>query len=116
MKKNMNYNVGLRIQELRKQRNLSQEQLALRSNITPSYLGQLERNQKNPTIKVVEQLCDGMNMTLQEFFSSNLSITYDDSYDLQILAQISNCTESEKKHILRIIKDILRFKKHEAGH
>lgn len=46
-----NFNIGKRIHELRINSGLSQEKLALRANITTTYLGLLERNLKNPTVK-----------------------------------------------------------------
>lgn len=55
---NNNFNTGERIHELRTQQGLSQEQLALRAEITPTYLGLVERNLKNPTIKIIEQICN----------------------------------------------------------
>lgn len=48
-------------------RGLSQEQLALASGITTTYLGLLERNLKNPTIKVIEQICNALQISLQDF-------------------------------------------------
>lgn len=68
MKKENDFNLGQRVHQLRTERKLSQEQLALRSNITPTYLGLIERNVKNPTVKVVEQLCNAMNISLADFF------------------------------------------------
>ena len=59
---NNNFNTGARIHELRIQQGLSQEQLALRAEITTTYLGLIERNLKNPTIKIIEQLCNSLNM------------------------------------------------------
>lgn len=38
---------GLRLRELRKQRNISQEKLALLSEIARSYLGEVERGKRN---------------------------------------------------------------------
>lgn len=109
MKKNNDFNLGQRIHQLRTERKLSQEQLALRSNITPTYLGLVERNLKNPTVKVVEQLCNSMNVSLAEFFSNTKTENVDD-YSLQIISQINDCSEDEKILILRLLKDILRFK------
>lgn len=43
--------LGERIREARKSKGLSQEALALQSNITPSYLGGVERGQRNPSFK-----------------------------------------------------------------
>lgn len=42
----MGYNMGRRLRELREQAQLSQEQTALATNITPAYLGQIERGEK----------------------------------------------------------------------
>ena len=60
------FNIGERIRELRTIRGLSQEQLALRSDITPTYLGQIERNAKNPTVKIIEQLCQTLGLGLPD--------------------------------------------------
>lgn len=113
MKTNNNYfNIGRRIHELRTERKLSQEQLALRSNITTAYLGLIERNLKNPTMKVVEQLCNALNVSLSDFFSDiNTPPQRSDTCSLQILSQLNDCTEEEKKIILRIIKDIIRLQR-----
>ena len=109
MKRDNDFNLGQRIHQLRTERKLSQEQLALRSNITPTYLGLVERNLKNPTVKVVEQLCNAMNVSLAEFFSNTKAENIDD-FSLQIISQINDCSKEEKMLILRLLKDILRLK------
>jgi transcriptional regulator with XRE-family HTH domain len=43
--------LGFRIREARKAKGLSQEDLALKSNIAPSYLGGVERGQRNPSFR-----------------------------------------------------------------
>ena len=69
----------------------------------------MERNLKNPTVKVVEQLCNAMNVSLAEFFSNTKAENIDD-FSLQIISQINDCSEEEKMLILRLLKDILRLK------
>ena len=111
MNKKMKYNIGNRIKELRIQKGLSQEQLALTSDITPTYLGLLERNLKNPTIKVIEKICDSLNISISEFFSEeNVYTSSMDLLSLQILSQIENRTEEEKELILAIIKKLVKFR------
>lgn len=111
MSENNNYNIGKRIKELRVRKGLSQEQLALMSNITTTYLGLLERNLKNPTIKVIEKICSSLNITISEFFSNDDSSSEPfDSLSLQIISQIENRKEEEKEIILSIIKKILKFR------
>lgn len=108
---NNNFNLGERIRELRTQQSLSQEQLALRAEITTAYLGLIERNLKNPTVKVIEQLCNAFHITLADFFSTTTGSP--ESCDLlsaQIMAQLHNRTPKEKKLILQIIKNIIKFR------
>ena len=105
-----NFNIGERIHELRINSGLSQEKLALRSNITTTYLGLLERNLKNPTVKIVEQICNQLNISLSDFFSSAKAPEEPaDIISQQIIAQISDRSEEEKLLILQIIKDITRL-------
>ncbi len=105
-----NFNIGKRIHELRVNSGLSQEKLALRAEITTTYLGLLERNLKNPTVKVIEQICNQLNISLNDFFSPSYAPEKPvDTASLQILAQISDRSEEEKLLILQTIKDILRL-------
>jgi transcriptional regulator with XRE-family HTH domain len=43
--------LGCRIRETRKVKGLSQEDLALKSDTAPSYIGGVERGQRNPSFK-----------------------------------------------------------------
>ena len=113
-----NFNIGKRIHELRINSGLSQEKLALRANITTTYLGLLERNLKNPTVKVIEQICNQLNISLSEFFSDSVSsVQEEDSLSMQIIAEINDRTREEKQIILQVIKDVMKLcdvsKKHE---
>ena len=52
MKKQTSLQVlGERIREARKAKGMSQEDLALESNTDPSYIGGVERGQRNPSFK-----------------------------------------------------------------
>lgn len=107
-----NYNVGKRIKELRTTKGFSQEQLALLSDITPTYLGLIERNLKNPTIKVIEQICDSLNISLFDFFADS-TLKDEESLDtlsIQIISQISSCNDDEKELILEMIKKMLKLR------
>jgi transcriptional regulator with XRE-family HTH domain len=110
MNMNNNFNTGERIHELRTQQGLSQEQLALRAEITPTYLGLVERNLKNPTIKIIEQICNSLNIGLADFFNTSMKPTETiDSVTTQILAQLSDMSLKEKELILQIVKNIIRL-------
>ena len=114
-----NYSVGKRIKDLRAELKISQEQLALRANITPAYLGQIEREEKNPTVKVIEKISNILGISLSEFFSyasdknlneKNYTREHDKDYIRQITFEMRNLSESEKNDLLKLVKSIIKFK------
>lgn len=103
----MSYNIGLRLRNLRKAARLSQEQTALDANITPAYLGQIERNEKNPTILTIEKLCTVFNISLSEFFSNHKPVSNNGAFLNRINAMLSNRSDVEKEKIYRLVKTAL---------
>ncbi len=103
----MSYNTGLRLRNLRKAARLSQEQTALAANITPAYLGQIERNEKNPTILTIEKLCAVFNISLSEFLSNHKPASNNGAFLNRINAMLSNRSDVEKEKIYRLVKTAL---------
>jgi len=53
---------GQLVRKYRKERNMSQEQLALFCNMDRSYLGRIERGEVNPTLEKIYELAHGLNI------------------------------------------------------
>ena len=51
---------GINVRRLRKARGLTQEALAHEVEIDVSYLGQIERGERNPTLSVVERFATAL--------------------------------------------------------
>lgn len=60
---------GQRIRELRKQKDMTQEQLADRANLHNTYIGAVERGEKNISMINVERVVKALGVSLAEFFS-----------------------------------------------
>ena len=60
--------VGRRIRQFRKQQGLSQEKLAELSCCHPTYIGQLERGEKNATLESIEKITVALNIPLSTLF------------------------------------------------
>lgn len=61
--------IGENIRLLRLQKGLSQEQLALSAGVNTSYIGQLERGEKNPTIKILEKISTALEIHIIDLFA-----------------------------------------------
>ena len=59
---------GERVRRLRQARRLSQEKLADISNIHRTYLGGIERGERNPSLKNIAQIAKALGVTLSELF------------------------------------------------
>lgn len=60
--------VGLRIKELRRALELSQEKLALKAEVDRTYLAGVEQGKRNPSIKSLEKILKALEVSFGEFF------------------------------------------------
>jgi transcriptional regulator with XRE-family HTH domain len=60
--------VGLNVQRLRRERDISQEELSLRSACTRGYLSGIETGRRNPTILFLAGLARVLESDVSEFF------------------------------------------------
>jgi transcriptional regulator with XRE-family HTH domain len=60
---------GERIRELRLAKGLSQEDLAFGAGMHRTYLGGIERGERNPALKNIAAIAKALDITLRELFS-----------------------------------------------
>ena len=61
--------IGRRIRSLRQERSLSQEKLALESEIDLTYLGSIERGRRNPSLLVMARIARALDVPLASLFT-----------------------------------------------
>ncbi len=61
---------GARIRELRRQKNLTQEKLADKAGLHYTYIGTIERGEKNISLINVEKVSKALGVSLAKFFST----------------------------------------------
>jgi len=59
---------GLKIKELRKLKNLSQEKLANLAEIDRTYLPTIEKGERNVSITVIEKLANALGVNIKDLF------------------------------------------------
>ena len=62
--------IGQKLKSLRISNNMTQEELAIRSDLTRGFISQLERNLSSPTIENLELILRALGTDLVGFFSS----------------------------------------------
>lgn len=55
---------GKRVREVRKSKGISQEKLAEMAGIDRSYMGNIERGEKNITLKKIYEICDALGIDI----------------------------------------------------
>jgi DNA-binding XRE family transcriptional regulator len=64
--------IGLRIKELRTQKELTQEGLAWNAEINRTFMNHVENGRKNISIESLEKIISGLETNIKEFFNSDL--------------------------------------------
>ncbi|MDQ2770548.1 MAG: helix-turn-helix domain-containing protein [Bacteroidota bacterium] len=60
---------GQEVRRRRTERHLSQEELASRCGFHRTYIGQIERGERNPSLLNILTLCRTLGVSLPEFFT-----------------------------------------------
>lgn len=65
---NVNKQLGMRIRYLREQKKMTLEDLSFESNVNKNYLSDLERGNRNPTVKILERIALALGISLETLF------------------------------------------------
>lgn len=57
---------GEHLKELRKNKNLTQQEFAIKSGLHRNYIGMIERGERNPSLKNLELIATTLNISLSE--------------------------------------------------
>ncbi|MBV6715882.1 helix-turn-helix domain-containing protein [Paenibacillus chitinolyticus] len=104
--------IGERIRLLRREKGLTQEELAEAAGINASYIGTVERGERNISLETLEKVIIGLNVTPTEMFQFHQADDHDLKVEKKEILEVLNSllysrSLEENKLIFRVIKDIL---------
>jgi transcriptional regulator with XRE-family HTH domain len=103
--------IGQRIRNYRTQLNLTQEDLAEFSNCHYTYIGQIERGEKNATIESIEKIVKPLNITLSKLFEKIDECSTDEkNIPLECYELISSKSKSEQEQIYKILLELEKYR------
>ena len=72
-KKKILIEFGEKIRELRKEQGISQEELSYKADLHRTYIGMIERAEKNITLINIEKIAKALNVDRKELFNDTKS-------------------------------------------
>ena len=97
--------LGLRIKEIRKQKHITQEQLAEMVNLDFGYISKLEVGRNFPKIGTLENIASALGVELVDFFK--FSIASDTDFKTEILNIYDNLSKDKQYTLYRVAKGLL---------
>ncbi len=103
--------LGQRIRSYRTSKGLSQEKLAEYSGCHPTYIGQIERGEKNATIESIEKISVALNISLSRLFEK-LGAEDDETSGIPLKCYefLSAKTKEEQERIYHILLEMDKYK------
>lgn len=103
--------LGLRIRYYRRQQKISQEKLAELSSLHPTYIGQVERGEKNATVESIYHIAKGLNIPLSQLFADIETIPENKGkktfFPADMYHKLVELPPEKQKHLLHIIDSVL---------
>ncbi|WP_434748733.1 helix-turn-helix domain-containing protein [Paenibacillus amylolyticus] len=98
--------VGNRIRELRKAKGWTQEQLAEAAGLHYSYIGGVERGDRNISLETLEKIINGLQVTAEEIFKFKEDSEYKRALDEHITL-VSALNAEKLISITKITREII---------
>lgn len=93
---------GEKLKSLRKQLHMSQEDLALLLDVSPSIISSYERGTRTPTIDGMINLCSVLNLEPDYFFNDKKIIR-------KRTINCNHLTDSQYKIVMELINEFLKY-------
>ena len=103
--------IGDRLRTYRNRVGLNQEELAEKAGVHPTYIGQLERGEKNATLESVEKVARALNLPFEVLFEAIIEGDVDNNVAKECYNLITIQPEKEQQAIFDLIKKAIDYKK-----
>ena len=102
--------IGSRIRNYRTQQKLSQEKLAELSGCHPTYIGQIERGEKNATVESIAKIALALKIPLHQLFEKIGDGESNDGIPIKCYEFLSSKSKTEQEQLFRFLIEIDKYK------
>ena len=120
-------NIGNKIKNLRIQKNLTQEELGERTDLSKGYISQLERNLSSPSMETFFSILEVLGVTPKAFFDEkeqvqqvvyheeDYTVYYEEEKGYQIKWLVPDSNENDMEPIILSLDEIGEYKEFEPS-
>ncbi|HBX22765.1 MAG TPA: XRE family transcriptional regulator [Desulfotomaculum sp.] len=103
--------LGKKIKETRLKLGLTQEGLGKRAKLHYSYIGQVERGNKVPSIRTLKRIASALNIQVESLLYQDIGRRSGDEDILvrELVNVVRDCPPGELKLILNIVRQLKRY-------
>ncbi len=102
--------IGERLRSLRLTAGLTQEHLAERADLHTTYIGQLERGEKNATVETICKLAKALKVAPSQIFAHLPLPDSPPSPAEEIFQLVQECPPREQKALLAILRQLIEYR------
>ena len=103
--------IGKRIRRIRKQKLLTQEELAERADVSPVYIRYIETAKRTAKLDTYVRIANALGCTMDDLLQGYQSCDLKDSHSDELYQLLEDCSQKELRQIMTMIvhlKQVLR--------
>ncbi|NWG03606.1 MAG: helix-turn-helix transcriptional regulator [Syntrophaceae bacterium] len=102
--------IGDRIRDLRKKKGLSQEELGWKAKLHYTYIGGIERGEKNVSIITLSKIAKGLGISVNEIFNIPMDIKDPDKLRASLVKEINQSDPEIVRLVFNLTRELNRLK------
>lgn len=103
--------VGERIRVYRNRAGYSQEELAEKAGLHNTYIGQLERGEKNATLESIEKVSRALEIPLEILMEKIVLVDAQNELPAKFYDLVNPLQASEQKFLYSLLEQIIKYKR-----
>lgn len=103
----INYlSLGKRIKKMREREGLTQLELADRTDLARSYIGQIESGLKNASLETIVTIANCLKVSIEELLKDSIDVLKTTSSPSEVDLILLDCNQEEERILTKNMKDL----------
>ena len=102
--------VGQRLRLRRQELGYSQELTSEKAGLHPTYIGQVERGEKNATIESIEKICIALDFPLEDLFNKIITTNSKQKIAQKCYDLIISQPKEDQENLYTLLEDLIKYK------